>query len=939
MPGYGGPEAGMPAGGPAGPWYGTAQQGHPQQGNQYYPAPQQGPFPGGPPPGQQYGQHPFGQQPFEGAPGNAGPGPAGPGPWFRGDQGPGGVSGPYGDGFAGQGPGGFAGPWPGAGFVPGPGDPAAPGFAGPGAFAGGPPGYPPPGQFPGPPGQGQGSPGGPYQGGPAQAGSFGPGQQQGPPGQVPPGYHAAGRAHAGPPVAGQFAPPGQFTADQAFHEAAPAAQFAPGWTGAGAPGPAGQGAGGGSFPAGHGGQGGPLPGGPWPGDGQAGNARPGPRRQIDDDPDRVLTPTTIFAPGSLVSPPDGAEGDRRDSHPFAGPGGAPPGYGPFPGQGPWPAPGGYPQPGQFPGPGAAPGPGNAGGGFAGPGGYPPQSAPAQGTFPGPGGFAERGPFPPGTAFPVPGGFPANDGTTGGAGYGAPGYPAPGYGPPRFDHPYPGPGGVPFPDAARAAQSGVPGAAGYGPPPGPQFPGQPGMPPGYGPDPGQGPRQQAPGWQGQDGFPPQGYPRGPGGQPYPGGPGPGGPGQAGYASPGYPGPGAFPGHAGPPPGQGYPGPAAQPGAQGGQHAFPGQEGYPMAGGFAGPQAPYAEYQAWQPHGAPGGLPGPDGYVEMVNGGDYAYVIRQDDPAGPPSRPDPGGQGLGGWTPADPGTAPGRAAASGGQPSTASSAGAGASAGSAQAGRVRAITSGTVAAGWQARADARREAVSAEGPSTAPGPTALAGAATTEPATQADTAIPAGPRPRPEAAPEIDPALAYGPDDPAYGPPGPDWYKRDEERAARTGDGESPAAAGEPVATRGPFEPLRPGDREGAGHTDYQQADGDAAFDRDAGPLESDVSEYEPIDYEMSELLDLGTPTDPEAGALGQIRDLYQAAETVSQASLDRHFDQLLERQRELISEFFTESGGLGAAAAPVAPADASSSPLGFDPAESLTGLRGELRGAQ
>jgi hypothetical protein len=100
-----------------------------------------------------------------------------------------------------------------------------------------------------------------------------------------------------------------------------------------------------------------------------------------------------------------------------------------------------------------------------------------------------------------------------------------------------------------------------------------------------------------------------------------------------------------------------------------------------------------------------------------------------------------------------------------------------------------------------------------------------------------------------------------------------------------------------------------------------------------------------LLDLGTPTDPEAGALGQIRDLYQAAETVSQVTLDRHFDQILERQRELISEYFTESVGLGfdsteaEEAAPVAsPADASS-PFGFDSAQSLTGLRGELRGAQ
>jgi hypothetical protein len=155
------------------------------------------------------------------------------------------------------------------------------------------------------------------------------------------------------------------------------------------------------------------------------------------------------------------------------------------------------------------------------------------------------------------------------------------------------------------------------------------------------------------------------------------------------------------------------------------------------------------------------------------------------------------------------------------------------------------------------------------------------------------------------------------------------------------------SRGPFEPLRAGEREGAGHADYQQADGEAALDDpDTGQPESEIPEYEPIDYEMSEL-DLGTITDPEAGALGQIRDLYQAAETVSHASLDRHFDQLLERQRKLISEYFTESVGLGlgstedeeaAPVAPAAPADASS-PFGFDSAQSLTALRGELRGAQ
>jgi hypothetical protein len=203
----------------------------------------------------------------------------------------------------------------------------------------------------------------------------------------------------------------------------------------------------------------------------------------------------------------------------------------------------------------------------------------------------------------------------------------------------------------------------------------------------------------------------------------------------------------------------------------------------------------------------------------------------------------------------------------------------------------------------------------------------------------------AAPDIDPALAYGPDDPAYGPPRPDWYKRDEERAPRAEDGEPHADAGESHAARGPFEPLRAGDREQAGHADYQPDDLGSALDEpDTGPPDSDISGYEPIDHEMSELLGLDPSDDLEGDALGQLKDMYQAAETVSQASLDRHFDQLLERQRQLISEYFSESAGLDLAdgvtpAVPAAtdtPADPSV-PLGFDTAESLAGLRGELRG--
>ena len=406
----------MPAGGPAGPWYGTPQQGHPQQGNQYVPGAAAGPLPRRPAAGTAVRSAPVRPAAVRAGTGQrwSRPGRS----WSRVPRRPGTgpVPGPYGDGFAGQGPGGFAGPWPGAGFVPGPGDPAGPGFAGPGACAGGSPGYPPPGQFPGPTGPGQGSPGGPYQGGPVQAGPYRPrpAARAARPGaaRLLRGGHGArrpaGRWASSPRPASS--PPGQ-----AFHGAAPAAQFAPGWAGRARLGQEAQaGQAGGSFPAGHGGQGGPLPGGPWPGDGQAGNARPGPRRQIDDDPDRVLTPTTIFAPGSLVNPPDGAEGDRRDSHPFAGPGGAPPGYGPFPGQGPWPAPGGYPQPGPFPGPGAAPGPGTRRRRVRRAGRLPARVGAGPGDVPRARRLRRAGPFPPGTAFPVPGGFPANGGTAGGS---------------------------------------------------------------------------------------------------------------------------------------------------------------------------------------------------------------------------------------------------------------------------------------------------------------------------------------------------------------------------------------------------------------------------------------------------------------------------------------------------------------------------------------------
>jgi hypothetical protein len=49
--------------------------------------------------------------------------------------------------------------------------------------------------------------------------------------------------------------------------------------------------------------------------------------------------------------------------------------------------------------------------------------------------------------------------------------------------------------------------------------------------------------------------------------------------------------------------------------------------------------------------------------------------------------------------------------------------------------------------------------------------------------------------------------------------------------------------------------------------------------------------------------PEAAAakLDQIKDLYLTAEAIGEDALNKHFDQVSQRQRELIREFFQRSG--------------------------------------
>ena len=139
-----------------------------------------------------------------------------------------------------------------------------------------------------------------------------------------------------------------------------------------------------------------------------------------------------------------------------------------------------------------------------------------------------------------------------------------------------------------------------------------------------------------------------------------------------------------------------------------------------------------------------------------------------------------------------------------------------------------------------------------------------------------------------AGAAGPDDSdaAY------WYGRREEE-------DQPAVQPE---TRGPFEPLvsstaPPPDpsadamRPGALPPD--------AVPANAGPANAGLADTSPADADPR----ADAPEDPErvqARRLEQIKDFYLTAEAIGEENLDKHFDQLLAHQRELISEYFRQS---------------------------------------
>jgi len=128
----------------------------------------------------------------------------------------------------------------------------------------------------------------------------------------------------------------------------------------------------------------------------------------------------------------------------------------------------------------------------------------------------------------------------------------------------------------------------------------------------------------------------------------------------------------------------------------------------------------------------------------------------------------------------------------------------------------------------------------------------------------------------------PGDPAatgQGPGGNDaayWYDL---AGSAAGPGAPPQSGEE---ARGPFEPLVSSSDPPGAHAD--QAPGDSGAD----------------DAPAKSVYD-------RARKLEQIKDLYLTAEAIGEANVDKHFDQLLAQQRELISDYFRQPGPAGPAA--------------------------------
>jgi hypothetical protein len=157
----------------------------------------------------------------------------------------------------------------------------------------------------------------------------------------------------------------------------------------------------------------------------------------------------------------------------------------------------------------------------------------------------------------------------------------------------------------------------------------------------------------------------------------------------------------------------------------------------------------------------------------------------------------------------------------------------------------------------------------------------------------------------------------GDPGGDGAAQDqaERTAAYWYDLVAQDLAPTPEETRGPFEPLvssggppPEGTRQPSSEQDAADPAGTRKGRAPAGAVRDEGAEE---------------TAHARARKLEQIKDFYLTAEAIGEQNVDKHFDQLLARQRELISEYFRQSA---------APQPAGASPRGGPAAEATAGRR-------
>ncbi len=116
------------------------------------------------------------------------------------------------------------------------------------------------------------------------------------------------------------------------------------------------------------------------------------------------------------------------------------------------------------------------------------------------------------------------------------------------------------------------------------------------------------------------------------------------------------------------------------------------------------------------------------------------------------------------------------------------------------------------------------------------------------------------------------------------------------------------TRGPFEPLLSSSGPPPDAARHQPSESDAIIATPAEVADDGAAGYEGPEESAY----------AQARRLEQIKDLYLTAQAIGEENVDKHFDQLLAQQRELISEYFRQSAA--ARRADGLPAQADANPI-------------------